>query len=70
MSLNFDTSQVTEKQEAINIHGISRNLVAGDTISLTINGKTKNFTVPQGESYTFKVVLTGGIDYVKEEVSP
>lgn len=68
MSLKFDSTQVQEKQELITTSRLHKNLVEGDSISITVNGKTRNFTVPAGESYTFKVVLTGGVDYVKEAV--
>lgn len=70
MSLEFDSTHTTEKQEEINTYRIHKNLVAGDIISVTVKGKTKSFTIPVKESAVFKVVLTVGIDYVKEEVIP
>ncbi len=50
MALEFDSTQVQEKQEQIITYRIHTNLVDGDQISLTVKGKSKNFTVPAGQS--------------------
>lgn len=67
MSLKFDSDVVTAKQEAINTKRLHKNLVAGDTIIININGKSKQFTIPIDESAIIKIVLTHGIELVKKE---
>lgn len=57
MSLEWDNDRTEPEVLTRRIMNLDKNFVADDTVNLTLNGATKNYTVPTGKTARLEVKL-------------